>query len=96
MARRSSDSNELTTKEAVMAALGGIRGVSLLTGAEYGAVENWKRLRNFPKGYFLLMTFALHKKGLSAPPEFWGQVTPAERKQALTALIALQKRTAAA
>jgi hypothetical protein len=96
MARRSPDSRELRTKEEVMAALGGIQGLCALTGSGYGAVENWKRLETFPSRYFLLMTFALHKKGLGAPPELWGQVTPAERKQALTALIAEQKRRVAA
>jgi hypothetical protein len=96
MGKRSSDSRELTTKEEVMTALGGIAGISALTGSEYGAVENWKRLRTFPSRCFLVMTFALHKKRLSAPPELWGQVTPAERKQALASLIAAQRRRVAA
>ena len=78
-----------------MDALGGIDGVSALTGSSYGATENWKRLPNFPARYFLVMTFALHKKRLRAPPELWGQVNPAERRAALEALVALHRRLVA-
>jgi hypothetical protein len=95
MGRRPRDST-LRTKEEVMTALGGIQAICALTGSEYGAVENWKRLRTFPSRYFLLMTFALHKKGLIALPELWGQVTPAERKAALQAMIEAVKEVAAA
>lgn len=96
MGNRSSDSRELKTKAEVMAALGGIVAVCALTGAEYGAVENWKRLKTFPSRYFLVMAFALNGKGLRAPPELWGQATPAQRKRALETLIAEQKRRVSA
>ncbi len=88
MAKRSADSTVLLTTVQVMTALGGIKGVSSLTGSTYGATENWSRKRHFPPRYFLVMSFALHKKGLRAPPELWGQVTPAQRRQALKAMIA--------
>jgi hypothetical protein len=80
----------------VLQALGGDHAVAALTGADYKNVEGWRRAERFPSRYFLVMAFALHKKRLSAPPELWGQVTPAERKEALTALIGLQKRKVAA
>lgn len=96
MAKRTPDSRELKTKEEVIAALGGIQGLCALTGSSYGATENWKRLKTFPTKYSFLMLFALHKKGLSAPPELWGLVTPEDRKNALKALIAIQKRKIAA
>jgi hypothetical protein len=96
MARRSPDSRELRTKSEVMAALGGISAVCALTGSGYSATENWKRLPTFPSRYFLVMTFALHRIGRSAPPELWGQVTPADRRQALAAMIAVVRKQKAA
>lgn len=76
--------------------LGGDHAVAALTGADYKNVEGWRRAERIPSRYFLVMTYALHKKRLTAPPELWGMVTPAERKEALTALIATQKRAVAA
>lgn len=95
MAKRSRDSRVLRTKEEVMTALGGIQRVCELTGSGYSAAENWKRLASFPSRYFLVMTFALHEIGLSAPPELWGQVMPAQRKAALQAMIAAVREAAA-
>jgi hypothetical protein len=96
MARRSVESPELKTKEEVLEALGGDHGAAALTGSDYKNVETWKRARTFPSRYFLVMTFALHQRGYTAPPELWGQVTPAQRKQALTALIASARKKNAA
>ena len=96
MARRTPESRALETKQEVLQALGGEHAVAALTGSDYKNVEGWRRADRFPAKYFLVMTFALHTRGLSAPPELWGVVTPAERKQALAALIARQKRTVAA
>lgn len=96
MARRSAESGELKTKEEVLEKLGGDHGAAALTGSEYKNVETWKRARTFPSRYFLVMTFALYQRGYTAPPELWGQVTPAQRKHALRAMIALaQKQNAA-
>lgn len=81
------ESRALATTTAVMQALGGIQAVSTLTGSGYKATENWNRFKTFPSRYFLVMTWALHKKGLSAPPELWGMVTPAERRKAIEAAI---------
>lgn len=88
MARRTTDSQVLKTTVDVMRALGGLQAVCALTGSGYKATENWSRAETFPPRFFLVMTFALWRRGLSAPPELWGQVTPAERKQALSVLIA--------
>lgn len=96
MAQRSADSRVLTTTVQVMKALGGIKGVSSLTGSTYGATENWSRKPHFPPRYFLVMAFALHKKRLSASPLLWGQVTPAQRRQALLAMIAAVEEQKAA
>jgi hypothetical protein len=92
---KQSESRPLTTTVAVMRALGGIQAVSALTGSGYKATENWNRFETFPPRYFLVMTWALHKKGLSAPPELWGMVTPAERRKAIEAVIGATREQAA-
>jgi len=92
----------LRTPAEVMTALGGrdpVAPVAALTGADYKTVWPWKTAKRFPSRYFLVMFWALHQKGLSAPPELWGQVTPAARRlavQALIAQIAAQKQRVAA
>lgn len=90
------DSRELQTTAAVISALGGLRQVSALTGASYKLVSGWQNSPTFPARYFLVMTLALHRKRKTAPPELWGMVTPAQRKQALEAVIAAHKQKAAA
>jgi hypothetical protein len=90
------ESKMLETTSQVMAALGGPHPVAALTGADYKTVWPWKDARTFPARYFLVMSWALHRKRLSAPPELWGQVTPAERQQALSAMIAQEKQRRAA
>ncbi len=92
MANRIPESRELTTTLQVWDALGGLDAICALTGSPPKAAENWKRQKTFPSRYFLVMTFALRRKRLSAPPELWGQVTPAQRRQALSAVIADQQR----
>jgi hypothetical protein len=96
MAASRRDSSALTTTAEVISALGGLRRVSALTGAHYKLVSGWRQAPTFPARYFLVMTFALSRKRLSAPPELWKQVTPKERKKALSALIAEQKQMVAA
>ena len=96
MARRIPESRSLKTKQEVLQALGGEHAVAALTGSDYKNVEGWRRADKFPSRYFLVMWFALHTQGSDAPPELWGVVTPAERKEALAALIARQKRLVAA
>ncbi len=88
MVDRKRDSKTLTTTIAVMQALGGIGPVSAVTGSRPKNTENWSRAKTFPARYFLVMTHALWRKGYRADPELWGQVTPAERKRALTAVVA--------
>ncbi len=79
---RASESRCLTTTAAVIAALDGLHSVCELTGSRYKAAENWSRAKTFPSRYFLVMTWALKKKRLSAPPSLWGQVTTAEMEKA--------------
>jgi hypothetical protein len=95
MARSLTESRMLTTTAQVLEALGGDHAVSALTGSPYKATENWKRAKNFPSRYFLVMTHALRRKRLSAPASLWGMVTPEERRAALTGMIADQRSRAA-
>ena len=81
MAKRP-ESRRLETTAAVIAALGGYREVSALTGASYKNVWPWRCAKTFPSRYFLVMTWALKRKRLSAPPSLWGQVTTAEMEKA--------------
>lgn len=92
MAKRFSDSRQLSTTIEVMVALGGLQPVSALTGSQYSATENWSRAKTFPSRYFLVMWTALRNSGYDAPPELWGQVTPEQRKEALSALAASLKQ----
>jgi hypothetical protein len=70
----------LTTTGEVLDALG-LPRVCELTGARYKVVWDWRGLETFPSRYFLVMTWALGKKRLSAPPSLWGQVTTAEMEK---------------
>lgn len=83
MAKRPESWRTLTTCAEVMTALGGAVPVSELTGARYGTVWPWERALTFPSRYYLVMTWALRRKRLRAPPSLWGQVTtPAMEKTA--------------
>lgn len=73
--KRPAESRKLETKADVMKALGGISGLAELTGGSYKATENWSRARTFPARYHALMSWALKRRGYSAPPSLWGQVT---------------------
>jgi hypothetical protein len=81
MAKRP-ESQRLETTADVMTALGGPAAVSELTGARYKTVWPWSDAATFPSRYFVVMTWALKKKRLSAPPSLWGQVTNAEMQRA--------------
>jgi hypothetical protein len=76
------ESRTLQTTDEVMRALGGPAAVSSLTGARYKTVWPWSDGKTFPARYFLVMTWALKKKRLSAPPSLWGQVTTPAMQQA--------------
>lgn len=81
MARRIG-SRRLRTKAEVMEELGGIEGLSELTGSGYKATENWTRAKTFPARFHALMTFELRKRGFEASPSIWGQVTSPEMEKA--------------
>jgi hypothetical protein len=81
MAKRC-ESRKLETTDEVMKALGGPAKVSALTGARYKTVWPWGDGKTFPSRYFVVMTWALKKKRLTAPPSLWGQVTTAEMEKA--------------
>lgn len=78
-----------------MTALGGIAAVARLTGAEYGAVENWKRAATFPPRYFLAMWFELASRGYIAPASLWGQRQLHRNTEALLVIAARKARAAA-
>jgi hypothetical protein len=71
-------SYNVTTIEVVIAALGGVAGVTRLTGRSPQAVANWRALGRFAANLFLLMNSELESQGLSADPALWGQMTPDE------------------
>jgi hypothetical protein len=81
MAKRS-ESRQLETCAEVMKALGGPARVSELTGARYGTVWPWSESETFPSRYYVVMTWALKKKRLRAPPALWGQVAIPEMETA--------------
>jgi hypothetical protein len=103
MARRTPESRQLSTTSAVLSALGpagadlpaAIHAVAALTGADWRNVHGWQRAETFPSRYFLVMWFALWRRGYSAPPELWSQVTPGQRKLALREMIAATQKRAA-
>jgi hypothetical protein len=66
-----------------------------LTGASYKLVSGWRAAGSFPSRYFLVMIFVLHEKGMIAPPELWGMVTPAERRRAVEAAVETARGQAA-
>lgn len=80
MARRT-ESRKLETTAAVMSALGGPVVVSALTGASYKNVWSWTSAPQFPSRYYVLMTWALKQKRMSAPASLWGQVTIPEMER---------------
>lgn len=75
------ESRRLRTKAEVMEELGGLEGLSVLTGSGYKATENWTRAKTFPARFHALMTFELRKRGFSASPSLWGQVTNPEMER---------------
>ena len=95
MAKSARDSKRLDTKVEVMTALGGIGAVSRLTGADYGAVENWKRAASFPPRYFLVMWLELASRGYIAPASLWDQREIPRNAEALLAIAARKARAAA-
>lgn len=92
MAKRIRESRTLRTTVEVLEVLGGFRTAALLTGAQVPNAELWQRTPTFPSRYFFVMSKALRKKGFSAPPELWGQVTPAQRRAAISTMVETQKR----
>ena len=81
MRRKRESPRPLETTAEVLEMLG-IPFVMALTGARYKVVWGWGEAKTFPSRYFLVMTWALKKRRLSAPPALWGQVTTAEMERA--------------
>ena len=64
----------LQTAAEVIDVLGGLRGVSDLTGSQYKAVANWKMFNAFPPRTYLIMQAALRRRRRSAPAALWGMI----------------------
>jgi hypothetical protein len=60
----------------------GIPAVMAMTGARYKTVWQWGETETFPARTHAVMTWALRKKKLTAPPSLWGQVTIPEMEKA--------------
>ncbi len=71
----------LETTGEVLDALG-LPTICKLTGASYKVAWDWRNNATFPANYFLVMTWALKKKRLRAPPALWRQVTTPEMEKA--------------
>lgn len=66
---------ELDSVRAVIAALGGIRAVSEMTGRDYRTVSAWQaRLHCFPPQFYVAMRAALAVQGNTAPHRLWQMV----------------------
>lgn len=85
----------LQTNAEVLDALGGDDVARALTGTGYKTVNGWRNGDRFGARYFLVMMDGLHRKGFSANPELWGQVTPQSRKAAIGAIVSALRPKAA-
>lgn len=52
--------------------LGGIAGLSALTGSKPNAVDMWQRHKRFPWKTYPVITGALLARGKMAPGDIWG------------------------
>lgn len=69
---------QLTSTQAVIDALGGVKAVAELTGRDYDAAWNWKKFPHFPPDTYLVLTGALESNGHTAPPSLWRMVEAAQ------------------
>lgn len=81
MGRNRESPRQLETTGDVLDALG-VQPVCEMTGASYKVVCDWRSHETFPANYFLVMTWALKRKRLRAPPSLWRQVTTPEMEEA--------------
>lgn len=71
----------LTTAEAVIDALGGLKAVAQLTDRTVQNVWNWKAVGKFPARHFVTMQAALHLRGRAASASLWS-MNPASNEKA--------------
>jgi hypothetical protein len=64
-------SNELSSVDAVIDALGGDKAVAHLTGRTPSAPWNWRDRKMFPASTFIVLKSALVLKGHTAPDSLW-------------------------
>lgn len=65
---------KVTTAKEVVAVLGGITAVCTMTGADHKSVYHWTGAAGmFPARHHDMMTKALRRRGVKAPPRLWHQ-----------------------
>lgn len=65
----------VTTAKEVVGVLGGNAAVCQMTGADFKSVYHWTGGAGmFPARYHDMMTKALRKRGVKAPPRLWNQL----------------------
>ena len=69
-------SNELTTVDEVIDALGGTSETAKLVGRNSQAVSNWRARKQIPPETFVVLSAELRSRALSAPVSLWGMVEP--------------------
>ena len=68
---------ELTSVDAVIGALGGLKEVASLTGRRgNSAVPMWRQRGSFPSNTYAVMIAALQEQGKTAPASLWGMKQP--------------------
>jgi hypothetical protein len=73
-------SDELTTFDAVVDALGGMTALARLTGRSRTAVSNWRCQRHcFPARTYFVITTELERRGFSADRSLWQFESPEAR-----------------
>jgi hypothetical protein len=64
----------VTTAEAVIRELGGIRAVAELAGVKYVTAHHWKAKGSFPPRTHIILTKALAVRQLMAPDELFRMI----------------------
>ncbi len=75
------DLENLETVDAVFTALGGNRGVEVLTGSKPSTLSMWRAAESFPSNTYVVLTEALRAIGKTAPDSLWKMRAPASDQE---------------